>query len=133
MWTMIMISAWMHRVWTLQEAVLGANDRRLWFHFKDKAVRSRTILKGVYARCEPSVGRTGILQFLLRGMRNIFFRDLLECRERGVGLSEVDMALQGRSISHAFDEQPLVIGTPLGLETDKIVNGPEESRIHRMC
>ena len=131
MWTMIMISAWMHRVWTLQEAVLGAKDRRLWFQFKDKAVRSRTILKGVYARCEPTVGRIGILQYLLRGVRNIFFRDLPECRERGVGLSEVDMALQGRSISYAFDE-PLVIGTLLGLDTDTILSGPKESRIHRM-
>ena len=102
-----------------------------WFQFKDKAVRSRTILKGVYARCEPTVRRIGILQFLLKGMCKIFFRDLLECRQRGVDLSEVDMALQGRSISHAFDE-PLVIGTILGLDTDEIVNGPEESRIHRM-
>ena len=68
----------------LQEAVLGANDRRLWFQFNDKAVRSRTILKGVYARCQPPVGRIGILQFNLKGMRNIFSR---------VGLSEVDMAL----------------------------------------
>ena len=131
MWTTIMIGAWMQRVWTLQEAVLGANDRRLWFQFKDKAVRSRTILKGIYARCEPTVGRIGIMQFLLRGMCKIFFRDLVECRERGVGLCEVDMALQGRSISYAFDE-PLVIGTLLGLDTDKILSGPKESRIHRM-
>ena len=67
MWTMTMISAWMQRVWTLQEAVLGANDRRLWFQFKDKAVRSRTIAKGIYDRCEPIVGRIG--------MTKIFFRE----------------------------------------------------------
>lgn len=131
MWTMMMISPWMHRVWTLQEAVLGASDRRLWFQFKNKAVRSRTITRGIYARCEPTVGRVGIMQFLLIGMRKIFFRDSMECHERGVGLSEVDIALQGRSISYAFDE-PLVIGTLLGLDIDKILNGPKESRIHRM-
>ena len=121
----------MHRVWTLHEAVLGANDRRLWVQFKDKVVRSRTILKGVYARCEPTVGRIGILQFLLKGIRTIFFRDLPECRERGVGISDVDMALHGRSISYAFDE-PLVIGMLLGLDTDTILSGPKESKIHRM-
>ena len=43
----------------------------------------------------------------------------------------MDIALQGRSISYAFDE-PLVIGTLLGLDTDKILSGPKESRIHRM-
>ena len=129
--TMTMISAWMQRVWTLQEAVLGANDRRLWFQFKDKAVRSRTIAKAIYDRCEPTVGRIGIMQYLFIGMSKIFFRDLVECRERGVGLSQVDMALQGWSISYAFDE-PLVIGTLLGLDTDEILSGPKESRIHRM-
>ena len=128
MWTRIMISPWMHRVWTLQEAVLGANDRRLWFQFKDKAVRSRTITWGIYARCEPTVGRIGIMQFLLTGMHKIFFPDSIECHERGVGLSEVDMALQGRSISYAFDE-PLVIGTLLGLDTDKIPSGPKSSHV----
>ena len=131
MWRRIMISPWMHRVWTLQEAVLGANDHRLWFQFKDKAVRSRTITRGIYARCEPTVGRIGIMQFLLIGMGKIFFRDLIECKKGGVGLSEVDMALQGRSVTYAFDE-PLVIGTLLGLNTDKILSGPKESRIHRM-
>ena len=87
MWTRIMIGPWMHRVWTLQEAVISATDRRLWVQFKDKAVRSRTIARGIYARCEPTVGRVGIMQFLLRGMRKIFFRELMECHERGVGLS----------------------------------------------
>ena len=129
--TMMMISPWIHRVWTLQEAVLGASDCRLWFQFKDKAVRSRTMISGIYARCEPTVGRVGIMQFLLKGVHEIFFRVSMECHERGVGLSEVDIALQGRSISYAFDE-PLVIGTLLGLDTDKILSGPKESRIHRM-
>ena len=41
------------------------------------------------------------------------------------------MALQGRSISYAFDE-PLVIGTLLGLDTDEILSGPKESKTQRM-
>ena len=89
------------------------------------------MISGIYARCEPTVGRVGIMQFLLKGVHEIFFRVSMECHERGVGLSEVDIALQGRSISYAFDE-PLVIGTLLGLDTDKILSRPKESRIHRM-
>ena len=131
MWMMIQSSGWMRRVWTLQEAVLAGRDRRLWFQFKDKAVRSRTILKAIWDTSDSSVGRIGILSFAVAGMTKLFFRDLPECREIGVGLNHVDEALQGRSISYAQDE-PFVIGTLLGLDTGKILDGPDETRVHRL-
>ena len=40
----ILGSGWMRRLWTLQEGAISANNKRLWFQFRDRAVSLHPLL-----------------------------------------------------------------------------------------
>ena len=123
----ILASGWMRRLWTFQEGALSADKGRLWFQFHDQAVDFRSLWQEI-VRVNSGWGRKGLTTDILVRMRllNDFFR-----RETGADLNTVDAALRYRSVSVPSDE-PLLIGTLLGLDVAGILNGSNETRIHRM-
>ena len=123
----ILASGWMRRLWTFQEGALSADKGRLWFQFHDKAVDFHSLWEEI-VRFKSDWARKGLTTDILVRMRllNDFFR-----RETGADLNTVDAALRHRSVSVSSDE-PLLIGTLLGLDVAGILNGSDETRIHRM-
>lgn len=127
----VLSCSWMSRLWTLQEGVLARVGQRLWFQFQDEAVNSCVLEQNALRNLNSSVGRRGIASYTFSGIFSfgLFFQKGPD--NLGVGIRAIDDALQGRAVSVEIDE-PLVIGTLLGLDMSKIIDGPEESRIHRM-
>ncbi|CAF9939192.1 hypothetical protein IMSHALPRED_001243 [Imshaugia aleurites] len=127
----ILTSAWMRRLWTLQEGALPANKGRLWFQFRHQAVNLRPLWQQMIRLFNNDLGRKGLAHTILHRMRTIttFFHHDPNTPE--ADLATVDAALQHRSVSVSSDE-PLLIGTLLDLDVAGILRGSEETRIHRM-
>ena len=125
----IITSGWMRRLWTLQEGSLPAEKGRLWFQFRDEAVYFRSLWQetiGMFNSEDSS--RKGLATDILTRIANLrtLFRP-----ETNVDLAMVDSAFTNRSVSVSSDE-PLLIGTLLGLDVASILNGSDETRSHRM-
>ena len=121
-------SGWMRRLWTLQEGALSANKGRLWFQFHDEAVNFRFLWQETVRMFNGDSSRKGLATDILTRMGSL--RSLFH-RETGADLATVDAAFENRSISVSSDE-PLLIGTLLGLDVARILNGSDETRSHRM-
>lgn len=123
----IITSGWMRRLWTLQEGVLSdvQGRRRLWFQFRDEPVHLRVLWHEIVDLYNHGWGQGGLAVELLHGISSI--RNFLHRAD----LATLDAAFQHRSVSVSSDE-PLLIGTLLGLDVASILNGSEETRIHRM-
>ena len=121
-------SGWMRRLWTLQEGALSAEKGRLWFQFRDEAVNFRFLWQEIVRMFNSDSSRKGLATDILA--RTGFLRSLFH-RETGADLATVDAAFENRSISVSSDE-PLLIGTLLGLDVARILNGSDETRSHRM-
>ena len=127
----ILASGWMRRLWTLQEGALPADKGRLWFQFGDQAVNLRPLWQQMIRLFNTDLGRRGLALDILSRIRiftTFFHRD---SNDPGADLSTVDAALQHRSVSVSSDE-PLLIGALLDLDVAKILNGSNETRIHRL-
>ena len=124
----IIASGWMRRLWTLQEGALSADKGRLWFQFRDEAVHFRFLWQEIVRMFNSDSSRKGLATDFLTWIG--FLRKLLH-RETGADLATVDAAFENRSISVCSDE-PLLIGTLLGLDVASILNGSHETRSHRM-
>ncbi len=124
----IISSGWMRRLWTLQEGALSARNGRLWFQFRDQAINLKPLWQQIIQIYNNDWSRRGLATDILVRMRvlQIFFR-----RDVGADLAMVDEAFQHRSVSVSSDE-PLLIGTLLGLDVAGILSGSDETRIHRM-
>ena len=130
----IFASGWMRRLWTLQEAVIPAEKGRLWFHFRDRDINLRPVWDRVLEIANEDVGRRGITKEIitrLRGIMTLFRRSRLDRNDTGTDLTLIDTALQGRSVSVTTDE-PLLIANLLDLKSNLILDGPPETRIHRL-
>ena len=123
----IISSGWMRRLWTLQEAALPGKGR-LWFQFCDQAVNFHALWQQIIMLFNNDWSRRGLFNDIIGRLRifKIFFH-----LERGADLAMVDAAFQHRSVSIASDE-PLLIGTLLGLDVASILDGSDETRIYRM-
>ena len=127
----ILISGWMRRLWTLQEGALPAGSGRLWFQFRDQAVNLRPLWQQVIRLFNNDLSRKGLAFAIISKMRafTTFFDP--NFNNPGADLYTVDTALQHRSVSISSDE-PLLIGTLLSLDVSRILDGSDETRIHRM-
>lgn len=128
--TRILVSGWMRRLWTLQEGALP-DKRRVWFQFRDQAVNFDSLWKQNYETFNKDVGRKGLagdVNWRMRTFRAFFDRD---SNTTGGDLAAVEAAFRHRSVSVSSDE-PLLIGTLLGLDVARILNGSDETRVHRM-
>ena len=126
----IIASGWMRRLWTLQEGALPAVKGRLWFQFYDQPINLQ-LIKQQMNRLMKDLSRGELAIAILSRIHTFttfFDRD---CNDLGADLGTVDAALQHRSVSVSSDE-PLLIGTLLGLDVTAILNGSEKTRIHRM-
>ena len=127
----IIASGWMRRLWTFQEGALSAQKGRLWFQFRDQAVNSHYLWQKLNILFNSDVCRRGLALNILGRMRTFMkFFD----RETGADIAMVEVAFENRSVSVPSDE-PLLIGTLLGLDVPGILNGgdgSDETRIHRM-
>ena len=124
----IFSSGWMRRLWTLQEAALPAGKGRLWFQFRDQAVNFRPLWQQIISLFNNDWSRRGLTTDILGRLK--IFKTFFHL-ETGADLAMVDAAFQYRSVSIHSDE-PLLIGTLLGLDVASIVNGSDQTRIHRM-
>ena len=124
----IIASGWMRRLWTLQEGALPADKGRLWFQFRDEALNLDSLWQEIVRLFNNSWSQRGLATDILVRMR--FLKNFFH-RETGADLALVDEALRYRSVSVSSDE-PLLIGTLLGLDVAGILNGPDETRISRM-
>ena len=127
----ILTSGWMRRLWTLQEGALPAVKGRLWVQFCDQAINLHPITQQMNKLLKNDLSRAELVIAILSRIRTFttfFDRDP---NDLGADLGTVDEALQHRSVSVSSDE-PLLVGTLLGLDVTKILNGSEETRIHRM-
>ena len=124
----LIASGWMRRLWTLQEGALAADKGRLWFQFRDEAVNFRFLRQEIVRMFNSDSSRKGLATDIVT--RTGFLRSLFS-RETGADLATVDAAFENRSISVSSDE-PLLIGTLLGLDVARILNGSDETRSHRM-
>lgn len=127
----IVASGWMRRLWTLQEGGLPVEKRRLWFQFRDQALNFHPLWQQMLKVFNNDMSRRGLVANILLRMRvftTFFHRN---SNESCADLATVDVALQHRSVSVSSDE-PLLVGTLLGLDVAGILNGSDETRIHRM-
>ena len=124
----IIASGWMRRLWTLQEGALPADRGRLWFQFCDEAVNLKSLWQDILKIFNDDWSRRGLATDILVRMR--FLKNFFH-RETGADLTLVDEALRYRSVSVSSDE-PLLIGSLLGLDVACILNGSPETRIRRM-
>ena len=124
----ILTSGWMRRLWTLQEGALSADKGRLWFQFHDEPVHLRPLWQEIVSLYNNDWGRRGLITDILVRMSSI--KNFLH-HDTGADLAMVDAAFQHRSVSVISDE-PLLIGTLLGLDVAHILKGSDETRIHRM-
>lgn len=123
----IITSGWMRRLWTLQEGALSdiQGKRRFWFQFRDEPVHLRVLWHEIVNLYNDGWGQGGLAVDILLGISSI--RNFLHSAD----LATLDAAFQHRSVSVSSDE-PLLIGTLLGLDVAGILNGSDETRIHRM-
>ena len=127
----ILVSGWVRRLWTLQEGALPADQRRVWFQFRDQAVDFDSLWQQLYKSFNNDLGRTGLvsnINWRMRTLRAFFNRD---SNIPGGDLAMVEVALQYRSVSVSSDE-PLLIGNLLDLDVAELLKGSDETRIHRM-
>ena len=126
----ILASGWARRLWTLQEGALPAVQGRLWFQFCDQAVNLQPLKQQMNTLLNDlSRGQLAIaILTQIHTFTTFFDRDR---NNLGADLGTVDAALQHRSVSVSSDE-PLLVGTLLGLNVTTILNGSEKTRIHRM-
>ena len=130
-WASILLSGWMRRLWTLQEGALPARDRRLWFQFRDKARSFRSLRQVLVKLHNSSFRLRGLAIDLMSGMARFTAWSPQDPSSQSLDLVTLEEALQFRSVSVRSDE-PLLLGNLLGLDVAKILNGPEDTRIHRM-
>ena len=127
----IFTSAWLQRLWTLQEGVLAQD--RLWFQFRDRPLN----LKGLMTMTPPIPTLVVLQAFQLdmieqyRIMSLSFLQnqpspaDVPKYNAMGQDLTALDKALRYRSCTVASDEA-LCICTLLGLPAEEIVGLPAE-------
>lgn len=129
-WARIYVSGWMRRLWTLQEGALP-EKRRVWFQFRDQAVNSESLWQRNYESSNNDLGQRGLAGDIIWRMRTfgLFFNR--DSNIPGGDLAAVEAALRHRSVSVSSDE-PLLIGNLLGLDVARILDGSDETRIHRM-
>ena len=125
---MILSSGWMRRLWTLQEGVLPAPRERLWFQFHDQALSFFPLHGLIVDSYKKNWSHRGLTTDLLARTRFLFafFHE-----KQVADLGTVDSAFENRSVSVLSDE-PLLIGTLLRLDVNGILNGSDETRMHRM-
>jgi hypothetical protein len=117
----IVISAWMKRLWTFQEAKLA---RYLYFQFKNKAVRAEDTLHNLEMTDYQSLWAE-IAESIL-GLRDIF-------NESGASRNIVSLwnAFQSRSTSNAGDEA-VCLSMMLGSDRGQILDTPDDDRMRKL-
>ena len=128
----ILTSPWMRRLWTLQEGALPAVTNRLWFQLAHKAVSLRELRINARDKIFSSVSRMGLALDMFKGLSS--FADILlkdESTGPRASLGKVIDALHHRSVSILSDE-PLLIGSLLGLDAAHILNGGDGADSLRM-
>jgi hypothetical protein len=114
----IVISVWMKRLWTFQEARLA---KALFIQFSDRAVEMRDMLyklnmsdyQSLWAEiADVIIGTRGILENVGDAQKLAFFWN----------------SLQGRSTSNAGDEA-VCLAIMLGLDNKKILDTPDDERM----
>lgn len=117
----IVISAWMKRLWTFQEAKLA---RHLYFQFKDKAVRAEDMLSNLETTDYQSLWAETAEHIL--GLRGVF-------GEFGASRNIVSLwnSFQSRSTSNAGDEA-LCLSVMLGSDTEQILDTPDDDRMRKL-
>ena len=107
------------------------DDDRLWFQFSDGPhnfpVHWTDTLEILSSQLcwQHLAGEILVQRTALRGF-SVRFQDLAGC-----DLITVEAAIQHRAVSYALDE-PHLIGSPLGLDKGKILDGRDETRMHRL-
>ena len=130
-WARILSSGWMRRLWTLQEGAFGVGKRRLYFQFRDKAVSFHDLRQSLIKTYNTSISRKGFAIDLMN-LIEVFVAFVPQSSEQhGPTLKALNEALHFRSVSVA-DDEPLLLGNMLGIEGCKILDGPRETRMHRM-
>lgn len=124
----ILFSGWMRRLWTLQEGALPAPKKRLWLQFRDQALNFYPLWWQIADLFNNDWSQRGLASDLL--VRMTYLIDFFH-PERFASLYTVDGAFKHRSVSNPLDE-PLLIGTLLGLNVASILNGSDETRMRRM-
>ncbi|KAG6988574.1 hypothetical protein G7Y79_00071g097450 [Physcia stellaris] len=127
----ISVSGWMRRLWTLQEGALPARDRRLWFQFRDKAISFYSLWQALRRTINLGFRQWGLAVDLINRMATFTAWSPRSSRDDGPDLAIIDEALQFRSVSVPSDE-PLLLGNLLGLDVRKILDGSEDTRMHRL-
>ncbi|MCJ1248727.1 hypothetical protein MMC30_005946 [Trapelia coarctata] len=127
--TRIFTSAWLQRLWTLQEGVLAQD--RLWFQFRDRALS----LKGLMGSPAPTLvvllpfNRDMIEQYRIMSLSflqgQVSRGNVPSDNRMGQDLATLDKALCYRSCTVAADEA-LCICTLLNLPAHEMVGLPEE-------
>lgn len=131
----ILTSAWMRRLWTLQEGALPAVTNRLWFQLSHKALNLRELRINARDKFFSSISQKGLAGDMLKRLgsfANIFSTD--NSTHPRADLGRVIEALLYRSVSLSSDE-PLLVGNLLGLDSAQILNGGDgvvESRVNRL-
>ena len=126
----VLTSGWTRRLWTLQEGVLGAENGRLWFQFKDKAVKIHDLLAATLSLYKASLGKEGLASYLAYKIRT-FAEFSHSSPTLQPDLGSVEASVRHRSVSVSSDE-PLLIGNLLELDPTVILDGPPFSRMQRM-
>ena len=124
----IIFSGWMRRLWTLQEGALPAPNKRLWFQFRDQVLNFQSLRGPIAELFNNDWSQRGLATDLIgqtRFLLGFFHPELV------ANLDTVVSAFKYRSVSVPLDE-PLLIGTLLGLDVAGILNGSEKTRMRRM-
>lgn len=127
----ILSSGWMRRLWTLQEGAIPANNKRLWFQFRDRAVNLHPLLQSMYQMFSSNITHSGLASEIISRIKPFMTFFPITPGDSEAALSVIEKALRDRSVSVSTDE-PLLIGNLLALNVEKILDGPAESRVHRM-
>ena len=117
----IIISAWMKRLWTFQEAKLAGH---LYFQFKDKAIRAEEMLNALETTDYQSLWAETAEHIL--GLRGIF-------NQAGDSRTIVSLwnSFQSRATSNPGDEA-LCLSIMLGSDTQQILDTPDDDRMRKL-
>lgn len=116
----ILTSAWMQRLWTLQEALLA---RKLVFEFSDGLVAIQELLPKGEELLDVLKTQLAAEIFRLSKRWNYVEKDL-----GAFGLGDVARSLQWRTTSRS-DDETLAISSLLNISTYELVSLPPEKRM----
>ena len=110
---------------------LGADNKRLWFQFRDRAFNIHPLWLRVLEIFEKEIGRRGLASAISRQTQTFTTLISRGSNDQKSDLAMMEVALRHRAVSVGTDE-PHLIANMLGLDLEEILNGSAETRVYRM-